>query len=115
MSDSEEDIKKKIMKAYCPEKEVSENPVLEYCKYLVFEKVDKMKVERPAKFGGDLEFNNYGELAEAFGKGELHPADLKSSVAAYINEFVEPVRKHFEKNQKARELLDAIRGYKVTR
>jgi len=38
MTDSQEDIKRKLSKAYCPEKVVDENPVLEYCKFIIFEK-----------------------------------------------------------------------------
>ena len=37
MTDSDDDIKRKFKKAYCPEKQVKDNPILEYCKYIVFE------------------------------------------------------------------------------
>ena len=36
------------------------------------------RIERPAKFGGDLEFHRYDELERAFAEGKLHPADAKS-------------------------------------
>ena len=115
MTDSEEDIKKKISKAYCPEKQVAENPLMEYCKYLVFEKFDTMEVKRPEKFGGDLSINNYEELEKVFSAGQLHPMDLKNSVAFYTNEMVRPVREHFEKNEKARKMLEEIKSFQVTR
>jgi len=66
MTDSEEEIKRKINKAYCPEKIIDENPLMEYAKYIIFEKFDSMKIERPEKFGGDLELNNYDELVKVF-------------------------------------------------
>jgi tyrosyl-tRNA synthetase len=115
MTDSEKDIKRKLNKAYCPEGLVEENPVLEYCKYIIFEKFDKMVIERPEKWGGNLEFNSYEELESAFSKKELHPMDLKQGVGNYINKLIEPVRKHFEENKKAKELLEKIKSYKVTR
>lgn len=115
MTDSEEDIKRKLRKAFCPEKEIRDNPVLEYCKYIVFERFKSLKIERPEKFGGNLEFGNYDALESAFRKGELHPADLKNGVASAINELVAPVRKHFETNAKARKLKEAVEGFKVTR
>ncbi len=115
MTDSEDDIKRKMKKAYCPEKEINENPILEYAKYLVFEKFDSFKIERDEKFGGDVEFKSYGELEEAYGKGELHPMDLKAGVGNYCNEMIKPIREHFEKNSKAKELLEQVKSFEVTR
>jgi len=114
MTDSEEDIKRKINKAYCPEKVVEENPIIEYCQYIIFEKVKELKIERPAKFGGDLTIKGFDELLKIYTNGELHPMDLKNAVAAKINELIEPVRKHFEKG-KAKELLDKVKGFEITR
>jgi tyrosyl-tRNA synthetase len=111
MDDSEEDIKKKINKAYCPEGIVNENPILEYCKYIIFENFDKLIIERPEKWGGNLEFNNYGELEDCFVKKEIHPMDLKQAVGIKLNELVEPVRKHFETNKKAKELLEQVKSF----
>jgi len=115
MTDTEEDIKRKIGKAYCLEGEISDNPVLEYCRYIIFEKFDQVKIERPEKFGGNLEFNSYEELEKAFGNKELHPMDLKQAVAFYINELVKPVREHFEKDPKAKELKEKVESFEVTR
>ena len=80
-----------IPPAPIPEKDINENPVLEYCNYIVFEKFKEMKIERPEKFGGDLSFSTYKELEEVFEKGELHPMDLKQAVGGYINELIDPV------------------------
>ena len=115
MTDSEDEIKRKISKAYCQEKETHENPILEYCKYLIFEKFDEFRIERPAKFGGDVSFKSYAELESAFLKGEVHPMDLKQSTAVYIDRMIRPVRDHFEKNKKAKELLEQVKSFEVTR
>ncbi|MBI2578425.1 MAG: tyrosine--tRNA ligase [Candidatus Aenigmarchaeota archaeon] len=112
--DSADEIKKKLNNAFCPAKEIHNNPVLEYCKYLVFRKFDKMKIERPAKFGGDAVFSSYNELEQAFAKGDLHPADLKNAAAVYIDKMIKPIRIHFEKG-KAKELYDFVRKQEVTR
>ena len=98
MTDSEADIKRKVKKAFCPEKIVEDNPILEYCKYLVFEKFDSVKIERPEKFGGNVEYHSYEELEKSFANGDLHPMDLKIAVGFYVNEMLEPVRDYFEKN-----------------
>lgn len=115
MDDSEKEITRKITKAYCPEKQVHENPIMEYCKYIIFEKFKSLEIERPSKFGGNLSIGSYDELEEIYASGKLHPMDLKNAVAAHINELVEPVRKHFEKNAKAKKLLAQVKKFDVTR
>jgi len=111
MTDSEEEIDKKFKKAYCPEGKAEDNPVLEYCKFIIFEKIDKFEIERPEKFGGNVSFNSYEDLEKAFVAKEIHPLDLKTATAKYINEFIKPVRKHFEKNKEAKKLLEQVNSF----
>jgi len=115
MADSKEEIIRKIKKAYCPEKSAQDNPILEYCKYIIFEKFSSFKIERPEKYGGNLEFKSYSELESAFVAGDLHAMDLKNSTANYINRILEPIRRHFEKNAQAKKLKDEVESYEVTR
>ncbi len=115
MTDSEEDVKRKLNKAYCPEKVVYENPVMDYVRYLIFEKFPEMVIERPEKWGGNLTFANFADLAAAFEKGDLHPQDLKQSVAKYTNELIQPVRDHFEKNSAAKKLFEEVQSFQITR
>jgi len=115
MTDTKDDIKRKINKAYCPQGQVKENPILEYCKYLIFEKYKTLKIKRSAKFGGDLVFKSYAELEKLFASGKLHPMDLKGAVAEKIDELVDPVRKHFETNTQAKKLKEEVENFKVTR
>ncbi|MDI6737327.1 MAG: tyrosine--tRNA ligase [Nanoarchaeota archaeon] len=114
MADSEEDVKRKIGNAYCPAKQTEENPILEYAKYIIFERYKSIDIKRPIKFGGDVTFNSYNEIELAFAEGKLHPMDLKNSVSFYINELLNPVRKHFEKG-KAAKLLEEVKSFEVTR
>ncbi|MBN1331709.1 tyrosine--tRNA ligase [Candidatus Dojkabacteria bacterium] len=127
MTDSTEEIKEKIAKAYCPEGEIEDNPILDYTKQIIFEaqhlegREDWLKdgfvVERPEKFGGNLTFNSYEEIVDTYKKGgdSLHPMDLKNAVAGYINELVRPVREHFENDAQAKALLQEVRSFQVTR
>ena len=117
MTDAAEEVERKITKAYCPEKQAEENPVMEYCRYIIFEsgKFRAFEIDRPAKFGGNLSFEKYSELEKAYANGRIHPADLKKAVAFHLNELLEPVRRHFDKNDKARELLDKVNDLEVTR
>jgi tyrosyl-tRNA synthetase len=115
MNDSEEEIKRKIKKAYCPEGRAEENPILEYNKYIIFEKFKNIKVERPNKFGGNVEFKKYDEMEKAFTSKKLHPMDLKQSTALYLNKLIEPIRKKLEKSNTAKKLQEEIKSFKVTR
>ncbi len=115
MTDSEDDVKRKIGKAWCPEGVVEENPVLEYCKYILFEKFEKLVIDRPEKFGGPLEVSSYGELEELYKNKKIHPQDLKAAVVKYLNEILNPVRKHFKDNPYARTLLQEVRSFQITR
>jgi tyrosyl-tRNA synthetase len=115
MNDVTEDINRKIKKAYCPEAQVEENPILEYCKYIIFQKFDSFIIERPEKWGGNMEFSSYEELEKAFASKQLHPADLKQGVANYLNQLLDPVRKKLEKSKKAEKLREQINTFKLTK
>ena len=97
--DKPNDVVKKLKKAYCPEKQIQGNPVLEICKFVVFPELqsDVFLIERPEKFGGSLEFGSYGELEKAF-SGGLHPLDLKNATAVYVNKILESVHNYFKQH-----------------
>lgn len=115
MTDEEEDINRKLENAWCPAKQVKDNPVLEYCKYILFEKFDNVVIKRPKKFGGNLSIKSFSELEQLYSQGKIHPLDLKKTTSYYINELIKPVRKHFEKNKKAKELKEKVESFQVTR
>jgi tyrosyl-tRNA synthetase len=115
MTDSKEDIFDKFKKAYCPEGKEEDNPVLEYAKYIVFERFKSITIKRPEKFGGNLKIKNYEELRSLYLKREIHPLDLKTTIAECIDELLEPVRKHFKTSKKAKELEKQVFSYETTR
>ncbi|MBY9008191.1 MAG: tyrosine--tRNA ligase [Candidatus Lokiarchaeota archaeon] len=109
MLDSLEDITRKIKKAYCPVKGVKENPILEYCKYIIFERIDNFKIDRPDKFGGNLEYKKFSDMESNYSKGNIHPLDLKKAVIKYLDILIKPIREHFEKNQNANKLYSFVK------
>ncbi|HLL60805.1 MAG TPA: tyrosine--tRNA ligase [Candidatus Nitrosocosmicus sp.] len=115
MTDSLEDIQRKINKAYCPEGDIKDNPILEYCKYILFEKFDSLLIERPEKFGGNLTIQSYNELEAKYANKEIHPMDLKNTVVKLLDQLLQPVRRHFEENAEAKALLENVKSYQVTR
>jgi len=120
MTDTSEDIERKINKAYCLEGDVNENPVLEYYKYIIFESFDRLGVsevliERPDKFGGNLSFKTYQDLEKTFTEKQVHPMDLKAALSKFLDRLIEPVRRHFEIDKEAKKLLEQVRSFQVTR
>ncbi|HEC94838.1 MAG TPA: tyrosine--tRNA ligase [Thermoplasmatales archaeon] len=107
--DDAETIQRKLNKAFCPEKQIEGNPVLEICRFVIFPELkgEPFLVERPERFGGDLEFMEYKELEQAFVNG-LHPLDLKVATARYVNMILEPIREYFEKHPGSYEKMKEI-------
>jgi len=103
--DSEAEIARKVKGAYCPEKIAENNPVLEMCEVFIMRGGAPLKVTRPAKFGGDVEFATYPELRDAYVAGKLHPMDLKNATASALAQILAPSREYFGRNS---ELLGGI-------
>ncbi|MEO6077598.1 MAG: tyrosine--tRNA ligase [Candidatus Andersenbacteria bacterium] len=110
--DSEDDIARKIKKAFCEEKNIEKNPILNWTKNILFwDKEHKFVIERDEKFGGTVSFNSYEELEKAFASGDVHPMDLKSAVTKEIIALLAPAHEHFAKPEIAemkKELDDVI-------
>jgi tyrosyl-tRNA synthetase len=113
--DSLEQINKKMSGAYCPAKQIEGNPVMEYNKFIVFRKLDTLSIKRQAKFGGNLDVQSYDELATLYRKGDIHPLDLKNATAEAIDQIIKPIREHFEKDKKAKDLYETVKQMEVTR
>lgn len=96
--DSEQSIKEKIKKAYCPLGVVKNNPILQICKFVVFPIKGKMEIDREKKFGGKIKFEFYEDLERSFKEKELHPYDLKNSLSLELIDIFSKVRKYFERN-----------------
>jgi len=95
VTDSHEEIKKTIGKAYCPEKEIKDNPLLQIAKLIIFPRFDFFNVKRPEKFGGNTEFGTYEELEKSYSLGKLHPMDLKNAVIEYLEKIIAPIRRNY--------------------
>ena len=113
--DTKEQIKQKLRKAWCPEKQTEMNPVLEIVKHIIFHENKTFKIERPSKYGGTIRFENYQKLEEAYRNGELHPQDLKNAVAEELSKILQPIKEYFEKDKEAKECLETVKKAQITR
>ncbi len=86
--DNEKEVKSKLQKADFTEGEV-DNGVMAFFQYVIFvmkgDRKEKLIIERPEKFGGNLEFSNYEELKQAVLDKKIHPLDVKNSLATEIS------------------------------
>jgi len=103
--DSPEEIAAKIRNAYCPAKMVKRNPVMELARLVIFPEGDCLVIPRPAKYGGPVTFESFGQLEEAYVAGRVHPLDLKNGVAEALSEILRPVREHFGRDPEALERM----------
>jgi tyrosyl-tRNA synthetase len=103
---TDEEIRTKIRKAWCEETNIQNNPLLDISKNVIFHEFNEMKVERPEKFGGNIDFANYNQLESDFAAKKLHPTDLKQTVGNYLVKIIAPIRDNLNLSN---ELFDAIK------
>jgi len=112
MEDSEAEVNSKMKKAYCPPQQVQNNPCMEYAKHIVMPWNQQLEVRRKEQHGGNKTYNTFEELAREYESGALHPADFKGALARGVNAILQPVREHFERDERAAELLKKVRCMK---
>lgn len=110
--DSEEEIREKVRRAFCPPDSAQFNPMLDWARKLAFPRDGEFRVARSPQHGGDMIFRAAEEVDEAYLSGALHPADLKNAVAEWLIGALEPARQAFaQPEQRALlEELDALTG-----
>lgn len=130
MEDTEEDVLRKVNKAFCPgpvdfEKDVAAqeadaaakkipfdrdgaenlaNPVLSYFKLIV---MDALPAGQPIKVGG-ASFDGFHALRAAYLANAVHPAELKQALVGYLNSLLQPVRDHFNSSEELKGLRDQV-------
>jgi len=84
-----------------------DNGVMAFLKYVIMtikgDKKEKFTIERPEKFGGNLEYLNYEEIEKDFVAKKLHPLDLKNAVAKEISVLLKPIQKKKKELEKLAE------------
>jgi tyrosyl-tRNA synthetase len=101
------ELERKLRKAYCPlpqtEQPVEEisaeqawNPLLDWCKNMIYPGGQIIQISRPERFGGDVSYPNYKALEADYFAGKLHPLDLKNGVAQTLAKWFAPIRDYVE-------------------
>ena len=118
LHDDPEQIRSKIVKAYCPPRDVELNPVIELARIVSFREPRKSPfvVERPPQYGGGrFEFWTFEELSRAYAEGRIHPLDLKNAVAEEAVRLLRPIIDWFRSGPGAKLLDEMANIMKVTR
>ena len=103
---SDDEIKKKISKAWCEEANTQNNPLLEITRTIIFHEFNEMNVERPEKFGGNISYTDYNQLETDFAEKKLHPGDLKQTVGNYLIKIISPIRENLNLSEELRETIE---------
>ena len=97
--DSKSQIKRKIRRAFCIQREVDDNCWLEMMETCLFRSRDHLRqhfsIPRAEEFGGKMVYETFNDLRENFFNGNLHPMDLKNGISDLLTELLEPLRDMF--------------------
>lgn len=93
-----EEVAQRLKGAFCPAKEVEGNPVVELALHVVFPWRNTLTIHRAPQHGGDRTFDDAAAFRTAWTAGEVHPADLKTAVAAEVAEVAKPVAEYFARH-----------------
>lgn len=129
MEDSEEDVERKIMKAYCPNKEEEaagteegdvdagkesmhliqdtlKNPCLDYIQNIIL-------CPPGATFTvNGVTYATFPPIREAFLNGDITEEQLKRGLIKELNKLLQPVRNHFNNDENAKFLLEQVQKFK---
>jgi tyrosyl-tRNA synthetase len=131
MEDAASDVERKINNAYCPsspeepkpavssDKPIDEglqsmhlveddlkNPCLDYICHIIF------SAPNATFTAGSKTFTDFPSVKEAFLSQEISEQDLKTGLINALNELLEPVRKHFNDDAHAKNLLAQVQQFK---
>ena len=115
--DTEQEIKEKIIKSFCPAKETELNPIIDLTKFVVWPYLQRNKLNFEIQNQKTKErkvYENLESFENDYVKGLIHPLDLKNAVAEYIIKILEPARKHFLEGA-GKKYLEEMKEIKITR
>jgi tyrosyl-tRNA synthetase len=93
MFDSPDEIRRKISASFCPAQTIAENPVADILKLVILPRYPQgITISRPEGKGGPIHVSDEAAFSQMYSSGGIHPADLKTTVADYLVELLEPMK-----------------------
>ena len=100
--DTPKQIKKKIGKAFCPEKGI-DTGLFQFFEKVIYKIVkftqSNIIFYRPDEYGGNIECNDFDDIVKNIVSGNIHPADFKTYISKFLIELLEPVRNLLENKE----------------
>lgn len=106
--DSAEEIEHKIQKAFCPPSETNYNPILDWATRLLLPLNGSLVLMTKT---GEQDFSDAVRLTAAYQHGDIHPVDLKKSVAKALQARLAPIHQYFS-NGKPKDFLEELLAIK---
>jgi tyrosyl-tRNA synthetase len=92
LTDSDNDIRRKIKNAFCPMGIVENNPVIDIMKYLIFPYYAReIEIKRSESHGGPYTIHSFRELESKYLNSEVHPMDLKKALTEILINIILPI------------------------
>jgi len=93
MDDNQNEVKRKITKAFCEPNNIDKNPLLDWAKNIIFPISKKMIIpENPKWNEPEIVFDVFEKLQQAFKEGKVQPKGLKESIINHINDLLKPIQ-----------------------
>ncbi|KAJ2711283.1 Tyrosine--tRNA ligase cytoplasmic [Coemansia spiralis] len=111
--DGKKAVQTKIGKAFCEPGNIVDNGVLQFARAVLFPAsamrtgTPEFVVQRKEEYGGNAVYSSFEDLERDYAEGKVFPGDLKNSVAAAMNDMLDPIRKHFDTPEMKALLLEA--------
>ncbi|KAL3798306.1 hypothetical protein ACHAW5_010643 [Stephanodiscus triporus] len=127
----EEDAGKESMHLGNDDDSKLKNPILDYVRHIVLSppgstfaccrraglgtvETSTTKGEEMGEVAERIVYDCYDDVKSDFLSGRISPDQLKDGLVVALNELLQPVRDHFEKDDEARNLLEQVREFKRT-
>ncbi|MCL4311675.1 MAG: tyrosine--tRNA ligase [Candidatus Thermoplasmatota archaeon] len=92
LTDTDNDIRRKIKNAFCPMGIVENNPVIDIMKYLIFPYYAReIEIKRSESHGGPYTIHSFRELESKYLNSEVHPMDLKKALTEILINIILPI------------------------
>ncbi len=93
MDDNENEIKRKITKAFCEPNNIDKNPLLDWAKHIIFPINKKMIIPANMKYNEpEVIYESFDDLNLAYLNGIVQPKRLKDSMIKHVIELLKPVQ-----------------------
>jgi tyrosyl-tRNA synthetase len=92
MNDNDQEIVKKINKAWCEPEKVYDTPLIDIIEQIIFHEFKEITIETYKDSDKDLSYKNFKEFLHDVELGKIHPGDLKQAVSKYLIKIISPIR-----------------------